>query len=400
MKMIRIAACCIFGCLMFSATWSWAEPDAPPVVDLKKLYSTNPEFKKTMDKALANIKSPYNGAQNPWKGRTFKDFCSFFNDWYALLPVNGKNPPPSLFPPGQKVDEFNFITIFGGFYYDNEYGQQIVGKEPGLGWTQDFVVSRGKFMDSTLSTCTISQWMADPTIHIDDYIIPPSGFRSFNEFFTRKLKPGKRTVASPTDDSVLVAPTDCVLNMIQPLTPDTRVSTKLNQKLNIRELLNGSNYAEKFENGTAISCILLPNTYHNYHFVASGTVVESHDDVAGQYSGIPNFPAFVNKGNIGYGQSYSVFEHFRRGYVVMKTKEYGYIAMIPVGLDTIGSVMFEDAFRNVAAPRVVPINKGDMLGHFAYGGSMVITLIEQGIESITIPQGQQIGIFKSKATEQ
>jgi phosphatidylserine decarboxylase len=161
--------------------------------------------------------------------------------------------------------------------------------------------------------------------------------------------------------------------------------------------LNNSEYAKYFETGTAISCILLPNTYHHYHFVTSGTVVESNQNVAGQYWGMWNFPNFLNEGNFGYGQSWSVFEHFRRGYVVIKTKEFGHVAMIPVGLDTIGSVVFEDKFKRVASPDTVQVSKGEKLGHFAYGGSTVITLIEQGIKSITIPQGQQIGVFQSKA---
>lgn len=395
MRLLRMVTVCLLGCLLFSATWAAA--DTPPVVELRRLYHADPDFKATMDQALANIKSPYNGAANPWAGKTFTDFCAFFNEWYRLLPINGANPPSSLFPPGHKVDEFNFITMFAGFYYQNRYGQQLVGQEPGLGWTRDFVTARGKFMDSKLSTGTISQWLSDPAIHIEEYIVPPDGFQSFNEFFTRKLKPGMRTIASPTDDAVLVSPTDCVLNMIQPLTTESEIPTKLQQKLNIKELLHGSQYAEKFGNGTAISCILLPNTYHNYHAVTSGEVVEAHDDVTGQYAGIKDFPAFVNQGNIGYGQSYSVFEEFRRGYVVIRTKEYGYVAMVPVGLDTIGSVVFEEQYQNVVPPNTVPINKGDMLGHFAYGGSMVITLIEQGIDSVTIPQGQQIGVFQTKA---
>jgi hypothetical protein len=44
----------------------------------------------------------------------------------------------------------------------------------------------------------------------------------------------------------------------------------------------------------------------------------------------------------------------------------------------------------------VPVYKGDKLGHFAYGGSLVILLIEQGVYSITIPQGQKIGAFGKK----
>ena len=399
MNIIRIVAICFIGCLTCSASWVAAEVDTPPVLELRRLYSTNPDFKATMDKALANVQSPYNGTPNPWQGKKFDDLCRFFNAWYVLLPINGANPSPLPFPPGQNVDELNFIIMFGGFYYNNAYGQQIVGAEPGLGWSRDFVAARAKFMDSKQSTGTIPQWMADPTIHIDEFIVPPNGYQSFNEFFTRKLKPGTRTIASPLDDAVLVAPTDCVLNMIQPLTPESEIPTKFKQKLNVKVLLHGSKYAEKFDKGTAISCMLLPDTYHNYHSVTSGIVVESRDDVAGQYSGISDFPAFMNNGNVGYGQNYSVFENFRRGYVVIKTREYGYVAMIPVGLETIASVVFEDQYKNVVSPRTVPINKGDLIGHFAYGGSLIITLIEQGIDSVTIPQGQQIGIFESKAPE-
>jgi phosphatidylserine decarboxylase len=391
---------CVVGCFMLSSSCIAVAEDTPPVQDLRQLYETNQEFQLTMDQALAEIKTPYNDGTNPWVGKSFDDFCNFFNDWYSLLPINGGEPTsPDAFPPGQLVDEFVYVTMFGGFYYENAAAQKIV-LQPGVGldWTKDFVASRGVFMDSTDSTGTIQQWMDDPTIQIDQYIVPPNGYQSFNEFFIRDLKPGTRTIASPTDNSVMVAPTDCVLNMIQPITsPDIEIPTKFNQKLNVNELLNGSEYAKYFENGTAtaISCVLLPNTYHHYHAVTSGTVVESNEDVAGAYWGM-NFPAFFNGGNIGYGQDYSVFEHYRRGYVVIKTQDYGYVAMIPVGLDTIGSVVFEDKWKEVTSNNPVPVYKGDKIGHFAYGGSMVITLIEQGITSVTIPLGQQIGVFGSK----
>ena len=70
--------------------------------------------------------------------------------------------------------------------------------------------------------------------------------------------------------------------------------------------------------------------------------------------------------------------------------------MIPVGLDTIGSVVFEEKWKKVTPEHPVPVYKGERIGHFAYGGSMVIMLIEQDVSSITVPQGQQIGVFKQK----
>jgi phosphatidylserine decarboxylase len=381
-KIIILAVLCILILAAPYAADAGSTAEAPPVKALRALYEGNNEFRATMDKAFSAIKDK----SNPWHKKSFNDLCLFFNDWFYLLPVN--NSPT--------FDEFVYIKKLSWFYYRNKYGQKIVGTEPGLSWSRDFVAARGKFMDSRESTATIKQWLDDPSIAAGQYVMPPNGFQSFNEFFIRDLKPGTRTVASPDDESVLVAPTDCVLNMIDPLTAETKIPTKLNQKLNVRELLAGSEYAKFFENGTAISCILLPDTYHHYHAVVSGSIVESREDIAGSYWGIKDFPAFLNRGNFGYGQSYSVFENFRRGYFVIKTNGYGYVAMVPVGLDTIGTVRFEDKWKAATPSNPVPVRKGEKLGHFAYGGSLVITLIEQGVSGITIPQGQQIGIFKQK----
>jgi len=362
-----------------------------PIAALKDLYEKNAEFHATMDKAFANMKDPDPNtadlwpsprATNPWKGKKFDDLLQFFSEWYLLKPT-----------PNGTWDEFNYIEKFAWFYYENEFGQKIVGEDPGLNWTKQFVEARREFLESQQSTETISQWLADPSIHMEQYIVPPDGFKSFNQFFIRDLKPGMRTIASPLDDSVLVSPTDCVLNMIEPLTPGAKIPTKLNQKLNVTQLLNGSKYVSLFENGTAISCILMPTTYHHYHSVVSGKVVESDEDISGAYWGIKDFAAFYNARNFGYGANYSVFEQFRRGYLVIKTDEYGYVAMVPVGLDTIGSVVFEDKFAHVSDSNPVPVYKGEKLGHFEYGGSLVITLIQQGVSSITTQQGQQIGVF-------
>lgn len=384
-------------CVLSSVSFAVAASDrtqAPPVQALRDLYDRDPDFRASMDRAFANMQDPDPHARelwpgtvavNPWKGRQFSDLLEFFTDWYRLLPE-----------PGGSRDEFRYIEKFAWFYYKNESGQRIVGTDPGLSWTRDFVAARGKFLDSKDSTATIPKWIADPAIRMGQYRVPPDGFRSFNEFFIRDLKPGARTLAGPTDDAILVAPTDCVLNMINPLTPELGIPTKRGRKLNVRALLNGSEYARYFENGTAVSCILLPDTYHHYHAVVPGKVVESREDVAGNYWGVKDFGAFFNAGNLGYGANYSVFEHFRRGYFVIETPDYGYVAMIPVGLDTIGSVVFEDKVRNVTPERPVSVLKGEKLGHFAYGGSLVITLIEQGISAITIPQGQQIGVFRQK----
>jgi len=50
--------------------------------------------------------------------------------------------------------------------------------------------------------------------------------------------------------------------------------------------------------------------------------------------------------------------------------------------------------KNISPAHELMVQKGEKLGHFAYGGSMVMLLFEKNrVNSITVQQGQQIGIF-------
>jgi phosphatidylserine decarboxylase len=68
--------------------------------------------------------------------------------------------------------------------------------------------------------------------------------------------------------------------------------------------------------------------------------------------------------------------------------------MIPVGLETIGSVVFENRVKNISKGHEVAVSKGEKLGHFAYGGSLVFLLFEKNrFNLVSVQQGQQIGEF-------
>ena len=43
----------------------------------------------------------------------------------------------------------------------------------------------------------ITNWENYPLINMSEFIIPTNGYQSFNDFFTRKFKPGMRTIDSP-----------------------------------------------------------------------------------------------------------------------------------------------------------------------------------------------------------
>lgn len=252
-------------------------------------------------------------------------------------------------------------------------------------------------MDSPESKKGISAWLNDKSINHDDFVMPLEGFKSFNDFFTRNLKPGARDIEAIDDNSVLVSPADGVINMINnDLKLESQIPTKGRMTLNLNALLGNSKYVDKFIGGTALAVFLKPDNYHHYHSPISGTVVEAREEVGDRLFGMPDIPDIINNGNIAYNKDYSVFENFRHGYLVIKTEKFGYIGMIPIGLQTIGSVVFQERFKKVGDILPEKIYKGEKVGNFAYGGSTVLLIFQKGaFSSLNVKQGQQIGILKS-----
>ena len=356
-----------------------AQKDAPPVKELKELYNNNPEFKSKADLMLENVHALADGSSNPWKNKDISDLYVFLNEWFYFLPST--------------TDGLDRILEFSFLYYKNPDGMKFILEEPGLSWSLQFIEERGRYMDSPASTKNVDEWLSDPKLNNEEFVLPLKGFKSFNDFFTRDLKPGARPVTAVNDNSVLVSPADGVINMINnDIRLNDEIPTKGGMSLNLNELLDSSKYSEKFVGGTAMAVFLLPTNYHHYHAPISGRVVESKQEVGDRLFGMPDILDIINDGNIAYNKDYSVFQNFRHGYFIFETEDFGHIAMIPIGLQTIGSVVFEEKYRDVKDNAPVEVYKGDKLGHFAYGGSTVLLLFEKNkLNAVSVQLGQKIG---------
>ena len=373
-------------CLILITTFGislFAQTDSPPVKKLKTLYDNNKEFKNTVNLMFKNVHDLPDGTENPWKNKNINDLGEFLNEWFYFLP----NTHNGL----DRILKFTFL------YYKNPNGMKFILEEPGLSWTNSFVEERGKFMDSPKSAEIIEEWLADKLLGNEDFVLPSEGFKSFNQFFKRDLKPGARPIDDITDNSVLVSPADGVINMIaNELQLDSEIPTKGRMTMSLKALLNNSEYAKKFIGGSAMAVFLMPDNYHHYHAPISGSIVESNEHVGDRLFGMPDMLDMINNGNVGYNKDYSVFENFRHGYFVIKTENYGYVALIPIGLQTVGSVVFEDEYKNVNDKKPIVIYKGEKLGHFAYGGSTVLLIFEKSkLSSMSVQQGQRIGKLKN-----
>jgi len=372
------------------------------ISDLEEILQ-NPAVEAAYNTAISNV-TPlvfFHGKiqDNPWKGQTKEFFINYFREWFTFLPIPtkglGKIQPFTFFYLDNPSAFFFLNELKSKKYPDLEYSKEI------FNWTVEFIRARGRFMDSPESKMYIDAWLKDPSSNMTDFIEPPGGFKSFNQFFTRELKMSvnPRPIAEPDDDSVVVAPADSEINVIESdLTLSTPLKVKSRQ-INVRDLLDGSHYAKNFVGGTAVSCVLMPNSYHRYHAPVTGEIMESRE-VPGIYNGITDGEDWFNHGNIGESTTdFSIFEDFHRAYFIIKTKDFGMVAMIPVGLNTI-SALFASMInhKSTMVPRGKPpvaVKKGDELGHFAYGGSLNILLFQRGVfDSLSLYMGQRIGKMK------
>ncbi|MEW7290629.1 phosphatidylserine decarboxylase [Aquimarina sp. 2304DJ70-9] len=383
MKVIRFSMY-VIAFSVFLINTMQAQNDSPPVEKLKELYTSDSKFQSTVDKMFENVKDLSDGSKNPWRDKSIEDLYTFLNEWFYFLP--------------NKDDGLDRIIKFSLLYYQNPDGKKFILEEPGRSWSLFFIEERGKFMDSPASTKNINEWLSDKTLGNDDFVLPKDGFKSFNDFFTRDIKHGARPIDKIHDNSVIVSPADGVINVINnDLRLDTKIPTKAKMELSLNELLDSSVYAKHFIGGTAIAVFLMPTNYHHYHAPVSGIMVESKESVGNRLFGMPDILDVINNGNPGYNKDYSVFQDFKHGYFIINTKDYGHVAMIPIGLQTIGSVNFVAKFRDIKSDTSAKVYKGEKLGHFAFGGSTVLLLFEKNrIKSLTVQQGQRIGKLNGK----
>jgi len=101
----------------------------------------------------------------------------------------------------------------------------------------------------------------------------PFAYRSFNEFFTRALRPGARTLAPGAD--IIVSPVDGTVSQAGPLHGDEIIQAK-GIHYSALELLAGDREATQHYHGGNFTCIYLaPYNYHRIHMPFSGQLLKT-----------------------------------------------------------------------------------------------------------------------------
>ncbi|KAJ4128965.1 hypothetical protein NW768_007490 [Fusarium equiseti] len=283
-------------------------------------------------------------------------------------------------------DIYDIITMFY-FVLDQkplaELQTQIHPSQVGrpLTWLSSWIVVYahliGLFMDTPASITedSIKSFKESTLYAYHEAEVPPGGFRTFNEFFARKLKPGMRPIADPGDDHVIVYPADCTFDRSIPkdsiidIDSDGIVMIK-GLEWTISSLLQGSKYAKDFNGGVWMHAFLNTYNYHRQHAPVSGEVVEIKNIQGAAYLEVNAKCERVRK-MCGTDAPDSPGYQFlqTRGLCVIDNPVLGLVAVLPIGMAQVSSVKMTARVGD-------KLKKGDEISYFQFGGSDVICVFQ------------------------
>ncbi|HSX27107.1 MAG TPA: phosphatidylserine decarboxylase [Chlamydiales bacterium] len=190
------------------------------------------------------------------------------------------------------------------------------------------------------------------TYGIDESEFLESNFKSFNDFFIRKLKSEcrpivKNRLAMPADGRYLIYP------------QFDRFSIK-GQPFSLKEFLQNSALANRYAEGSMAIARLCPSDYHRFHFPCDGIPSEANLINGLLYSVNP----------IALQKRISIFWENKRMITEIDSEEYGTILYIEIGATSVGSI-----HQTYTPDRAV--QKGEEKGYFEFGASCIVLLFEK-----------------------
>jgi phosphatidylserine decarboxylase len=199
----------------------------------------------------------------------------------------------------------------------------------------------------------------------------PLSFGSFNEFFTRALKPGARAIAA--DLKTIACPVDGTISEAGNIDGERLLQAK-GRSFSLTELLAAQPWARSFEGGSFATIYLAPFNYHRVHMPLRGDL-EDTVYVPGRLFSVNAVTASLVP---------RLFARNERVLTLFDTA-FGQVALIMVGALNVGSMAtvwagdITPAARRVITrlpAQDVSLEKGEELGRFNMG-STVILLFQQ-----------------------
>ena len=273
-----------------------------------------------------------------------------------------------------------------------------------------------KFLETPESCATLtsqcwfsSQALATPGMrnfeqtYICDPTAPHMGFRSWDDFFTRRFKPGLRTLPFLATEAGLPENENMMVNACESTTFTIQHSVALRdrfwlkgQPYSLAHMLDSEDLGRIFEGGTVYQAYLSADSYHRWHAPVSGYALEARI-VKGAYYSEPLCYGFSpdedDDGRPDHGadpaaccgsEGYITCVNTRQIFLIESSAPaIGLVAMIMVGMGDISSTE-----STIGSGREV--QRGDEMGMFHYGGSTWCLLLQKGVDIHFVEEGKAL----------
>ncbi len=205
---------------------------------------------------------------------------------------------------------------------------------------------------------------AMPTF-VDDFICDPSlphhGFKSWDDFFTRRFREGVRPVAEPDNDAIVV-------NACESAPYRVAEGVKLRDRFWIKAqpyalqfMLDNDAYVDHFVGGTVYQAFLSALSYHRWHAPVSGRVVKTRVVNGTYYS--ETLAEGLDPSGPNESQGY-IAEVATRALIFFEADnpDIGLMCFVGIGMSEVSTC-------EITVYQGQHVKKGDQIGMFHFGGS-------------------------------
>ena len=233
-----------------------------------------------------------------------------------------------------------------------------------------------------VTTAFIKFFIKKYNVDMSEALYPhPEHYKTFNEFFTRQLKPEVRQIAE--GDDVLIQAVDGAVSQFGDIHQDSIFQAK-GHNYSLTTLLGGKpELAKPFKNGKFATIYLSPKDYHRIHMPVEGTLTDMVY-VPGELFSVNPLTAENVPG---------LFARNERVIAFFDTP-VGKMAMVLVGATIVASI--ETVWSGTVTPpagknvqhwqygsddeAAVKLEKGDEMGRFKLGSTIVVCFEKDQIE--------------------
>ncbi|KAJ3715306.1 phosphatidylserine decarboxylase-domain-containing protein [Lentinula guzmanii] len=224
-------------------------------------------------------------------------------------------------------------------------------------------IKQGVKYDSPESVRDIPPFIEFHKLDMNEVRDPVKSFKTFNQFFYRKLKPDARPVDSPLDPYRLVSAADCRFMAFESVSEATKLWIK-GREFSVGRLL-GNAYkaeAERYNGGALAIFRLAPQDYHRFHSPVDGKIGKM-TYIAGEYYTVN--PQAIRTALDVYGEN-------ARKIVPIDSPQFGRVMAVCVGAMMVGTIQ-------TTVEEGQWVQRGEEFGYFAFGGSTIVLLFEPGV---------------------